>query len=260
MPLLLAKLAAGVAVAVSAWAAAQPVSLPARLPDRVLTVPILMYHRVAPLSAREPALTDALTVAPADFARQMEWLRANGFHAITQRRLFAALELGVRLPTRPIVITFDDGYRDVLWNAAPILHRLHMPATAYVITGRVSGPDPSFLTWGELRRLETLGFTIGSHTVHHLELPLLPREQALAELVDSRRALRAHLGRPAQWLSYPAGKEDPAVLALARRAGYVLAVTTQAGEIQSAARPLLLHRDEVLSTTGVGGLAAMLGR
>jgi peptidoglycan/xylan/chitin deacetylase (PgdA/CDA1 family) len=100
--------------------------------------------------------------------------------------------------------TFDDGYRDVLWNAVPVLTRLRMPATAYVITGRVSGPDSSFLTWGELRALERHGVAIGSHTVHHLELPLLSDASARRELVESRRALERHLGQPVQWFAYPA--------------------------------------------------------
>ncbi len=233
--------------------------LPRPLPHRTVVVPILMYHRIG----REPvgpAITDALTVPTAVFAGEMRWLRGAGFHAITQRQLFEALEYGTRLPRRPVVITFDDGYRDVLWNAAPLLHRLRMPATAYVITGRLSGPDSSFLTWGELGQLEADGITIGSHTVHHLELTLLPRVLALDELVDSRWQLEQHLHRRVPWFAYPAGREDPVVVALARRAGYLLAVTTRPGDLQSARHPLELFRYEVLDTTGVRGLAALLGR
>lgn len=234
--------------------------LPVPLPRRRVVATILMFHRIGPLSPREPAVTNALTVPSAAFVAQMLWLRSHGFHAISQRQLFDALERGWPLPARPVLITFDDGYRDILWNAAPVLARLHMPATAYVITARISGPDPSFLTWPELRRLEARGFDIGSHTVHHLELPSLSRVQALFELVASRRALEKHLGHPVQWFSFPAGAEDAAVLPLVRQAGYVLAVTTHPGELQSANHPFLLHRDEILATTGVRGLAALLGR
>lgn len=80
----------------------------------------------------------------------MEWLAQHGFHAITDRQLLRALDLGTPLPERPVLIAFDDGYADVLSNAAPVLHRLHWPATAFVITDRVGGPDPSFLRWREL--------------------------------------------------------------------------------------------------------------
>ena len=235
-------------------------TLPVPLPRRSISVPIIMYHRVGPLSSKAPAITNALTVPPAVFAAQMRWLHAAGFHAITQRQLFDALEYGARMPPSPVLVTFDDGYRDVLWNAAPVLARMHMPATAYVITSRIGGGDSSFLTWPELRLLEARGFDIGSHTVHHLELPHLSAKQASYELVASRRALERRLGHPVQWFAYPSGAEDAAVLPLVRHAGYVLAVTTQPGDIQAADRPFLLHRVEILDTTGVRGLAALLGR
>ncbi len=218
-----------------------------------------MYHRVGTEPAAEPTITRALTVPPRVFAAQMRWLHAAGFHAITAVQLYRALEQGRRLPPRPILITFDDGYRDVLWNASPVLDRLHMPAVAFVITARISDGDPSFLTWPELQLLEQRGFTIGSHTVHHLELTLLSPREALAELVLSRQALQRHLRRPVQLFAYPAGRVDAQVLPLVRKAGYVLAVTTAPGDVQRANEPFLLHRYEVLATTGVSGLRALLG-
>jgi peptidoglycan/xylan/chitin deacetylase (PgdA/CDA1 family) len=232
--------------------------LPASLPDRTLWLPILTYHRIGPLTRSLPPITRALTVPPRMFGEQMRWLVAHGFHGVTQLQAFNALERGGALPHRPVMITFDDGYRDVLWNAAPTLRRLHFPATAYVITGRVSGSDPSFLTWPELRRLEADGIAVGSHTVHHLEIPLLSRSEALAELERSRETLQRRLGHPVQWFAYPAGAEDPNAARLVRRAGYVLAVTTRPGSIQSGAAPLALHRYEILDTTGIAQLAAMV--
>lgn len=227
---------------------------------RSVVLPILEYHRVGPLRPTLPALTDRLTVDPATFAAQMEWLRRRGFHAITMRQAYDALALGRPLPPRPVMVTFDDGYRDVLWNAAPVLRRLRMPATEFVITGRVDGPDPSFLTWPELRQLERAGFAIGSHTATHADLSALPPGQAVSQLERSRAALRAHLRRPVDWLSYPFGRVDPSVVVLARRAGYLLGVTEQPGALQTAAGRLELRRFEILDTTGVAGLSALLGR
>lgn len=217
-----------------------------------------MYHRIDLVKPALPAITQRLTVDPSVFAAQMRWLKQHGYHAVSQRQLFEALEHGATLPPKPVMITFDDGYRDVLGKASPILERLAMPATAYVITSRISGGDPSFLTWGNLRALEHRGVTIGSHTVHHLELPSLSDADALAELRDSRAMLEQRLGHPVQWFAYPAGAEDARAVALVRQAGYVLAVTTRPGSKQSAADPLELHRYEVLDSTGVAGLAAML--
>jgi peptidoglycan/xylan/chitin deacetylase (PgdA/CDA1 family) len=234
--------------------------LPATLPARTLAVPILMYHRIDVLRPSLPAITRSLTVAPADFAAQMRWLAAHGYHAVTQQQLFAALEHGARLPAKPILITFDDGYRDVLANAAPVLRRLGLPATAYVITSRISGSDVSFLSWAQLHALEQDGVEIGSHTVHHAELPQLTDPAALQELIQSRLVLERHLGHPVQWFAYPAGRFDARAEMLVRQAGYVLAVTTKPGSSQSARAPFALHRYEVLDTTGVRGLAAILGR
>jgi peptidoglycan/xylan/chitin deacetylase (PgdA/CDA1 family) len=134
-----------------------------------------------------------------------------------------------------------------------------MPAIEFVITDRISGSDSSFLTWPQLAHLERLGVAIGSHTVHHLDLTSLSSSAAWAELHGSRQTLEQHLGHPVQWLAYPAGRQNPSVVALAQKAGYVLALTTQPGSAQSASNPLTLHRYEVLDTTGVGGLSAMLG-
>jgi peptidoglycan/xylan/chitin deacetylase (PgdA/CDA1 family) len=217
-----------------------------------------MYHRIDYLRPTLPAITRSLTVDPTDFAAQMRWLREHGFHSITQSQLFDALERGASLPKKPILITFDDGYRDVFGKAMPVLARLHMHATAYVITSRISGPDPSFLTWGQLAGLERRGFDIGSHTVHHVELPSVAPAIATAELLDSRHALEQHLRHPVQWFAYPAGKYDAATAALVQRAGYVVAVTTQPGSAQQADAPLELHRYEILDTTGVSGLRAIL--
>ena len=233
--------------------------LGASLPRRTVVVPILLYHRIDLLRPSLPAITRRLTVTPSDFRGQMEWLAGHGYHAVTQFQLFAALEEGAALPRKPVLITFDDGYRDVLWNASPVLERLRMPATSYVITGRVSGPDPSFLTWGELRVLEQRGIAIGSHTVTHRPLTELGSSEALRELRDSRRQLEQHLGHPVQWFAYPYGAEDARILALTREAGYVLAATTQGGDVQTADEPLLLRREEILDTTGVAGFARLFG-
>jgi outer membrane protein assembly factor BamB/peptidoglycan/xylan/chitin deacetylase (PgdA/CDA1 family) len=235
-------------------------SLPARLPARTVPLPILMYHRVLPSLPASPAITRSLTVTNADFAAQMLWLARHGYHAVTQRQVFAALEHGAALPRKPVLITFDDGYKDVLRNAATVLSRLGMPATAYVISERVSGDEPEkFLSWAELKRLEQRGIEIGSHTVSHADLRTLGTAAAVAELRNSRLALERRLGHPVQWLAYPFGSEDERIVALARQAGYVTAVTTSPGRTQSAQAPLELHRYEILDTTGVAGLASILG-
>jgi Polysaccharide deacetylase len=108
--------------------------LPQVLPRRRVAIPILMYHRINVPAPGSPPMTRRLTVHPAEFARQMRWLRRHGYHTVTQRQLFGALLRGRPLGRRPIMITFDDGYRDAFYRAAPVLSRLGLRGTAYVIT------------------------------------------------------------------------------------------------------------------------------
>ncbi len=237
----------------------RPLHLPDHLPSRHLRLPILMYHRIADPALARTTLERSLTVAPADFAAQMRWLVDHGYASITQEQLYAAVVGTAKLPAKPVLITFDDGYRDVLVSALPVMQPLHLHGTAYVITSRVTGPDPTFLRLRHLRRLEAGGIEIGSHTVDHLELPTLSDTAATRQLVDSRRFLEQGLGHPVQWFCYPAGRFDRRSERLVRAAGYVLAVTTQPGADQQLGDPLALHRVRVADTTGVAGLASELG-
>ena len=234
--------------------------LPNRLPKHHVTVPILMYHRINVSDPAEPAVSRRLTVHPDDFARQMAWLKRRGYRTVTQRELFAALFRGRPLGPRPVLITFDDGYRDVFFKASPVLSRHGFRATAYVISGRISAGDSSFLTWPMLHALERRGIEVGSHTVLHRDLTRLGTAEAMAELVESRRRLERELGHPVQWLAYPFGRCNARVEALARRAGYVLATTTEPGVRQSASGPLALRRLRVLDSTGVRGLEQLLAQ
>ena len=104
------------------------------------------------------------------------------------------------------------------------------------------------------------GIEIGSHTVSHADLTDLEHSRPRPRSCATRGCkLERRLGHPVQWLAYPFGSEDARIVALARQAGYVTAVTTSPGRSQSAGAPLELHRYEILATTGVGGLASLLG-
>jgi peptidoglycan/xylan/chitin deacetylase (PgdA/CDA1 family) len=232
--------------------------LPEPLPQREIKVPILMYHLINVSPPGTPSMERRLTVHPADFARQMSWLKQHGYRTITQRELFEALFQGRRLGPKPILITFDDGYRDLYENASPVLARLGMRATAYVVSRRLKNGYPLFLTWRLLRQLPSRGIEIGSHTATHVDLTSLSDHEAFRELVESRLAIERRLRHPVQWLAYPFGDYDARIERLVRRAGYVLAVTTEGGSVQSARCPLALRRLQVLDSTGVSGLAAML--
>ena len=108
-------------------------------------VAILTYHRVCDAASD----SRGLCVSHAHFSEHMEYLRRH-CAVLSLRKLFALL-LAERLPRRAVVLTFDDGYTDNLWNAKPILERFELPATFFVASGYVVQTREFW--WDKLDRL-----------------------------------------------------------------------------------------------------------
>jgi peptidoglycan/xylan/chitin deacetylase (PgdA/CDA1 family) len=229
--------------------------MPARPAARSVHVPILTYHRVHLFATEFTKSIPDETVEPSVFAAEMAALRRKGFHAISQSRLFQALFRGRALPSKPVLITVDDGYVDAVREILPVLRREQMVATFYVITGRTH--EQGFLNPTELRRLDRAGMDVGAHTRSHLPLSGMPAAQARREIAGSRRDLERILGHPVYWFSYPMGSYDPAVVAEVRRAGYLLAVTTDGGTNESSLAPLTLPRLHVGRSAGPATVLAV---
>ena len=183
-------------------------------------VPILAYHKVG--DSDEP-----YSVAPADFDAQMRWLAAEGYTAISLFDLIYHMTWGTALPPKPIVITFDDGYADNLYNALPILEKHGMKATVFVITDRV-GRDV-YLNWKEIRELKARGTEIGSHTLAHRALTDLPPAERLQDARSSKDAIEWQIEYPVFFLAYPYGRADAAAMDTVKQAGYLGACGTKPG-------------------------------
>jgi peptidoglycan/xylan/chitin deacetylase (PgdA/CDA1 family) len=217
--------------------------LPANPVPRTVRVPILTYHRVH-LYATE--LTKSIpdeTVEPETFAAEMRALARAGFHTISQTQLFRAMFDGAPLPSKPVLITVDDGYVDDVTNILPVLKRYHMVATFYIITGRFH--EPGFVNRREVLELDDAGMDIGAHTVSHVPLNAVPTSEMVRQIVDSKRALQRILGHFVYFFAYPYGAYDAAVVDEVRKAGFVLAVTTKGGTVESSQAPLTMPRIHV---------------
>lgn len=208
-----------------------------------LTVPVLMYHRVAAASTATNAVSRDLTITPQAFRDQMRWLTRNGYTAVSQAAVFRAMEQGDRLPAKPVVLTFDDGYVDAVDSVLPVLAAKKWPATFFIITSRIGAR--AFLTWPQLKRLDAAGMDVGSHTVGHTELPSQGSGSRHTDLVTSRAILEKGLGHPVRWFCYPAGRYDDAAAAAVTDAGYLLAYTTQPGSVLNANSRATLPRVRV---------------
>lgn len=205
---------------------------------------ILTYHKVGPRPRR--TRIKGLYVSADLFARQVRELAGAGF----ANGALAACA-GPRTGRR-IVITFDDGYTNVLRHALAPLAESNFQAIQFLVAdllGRRNewdvpageAPEP-MMDAAEVREWLAAGHDIGSHTLTHPWLTRLPREQAREEIAASRKKLEDLLGRPIAHFCYPYGDWNPVVRELVAEAGYRTACTTAPGINTPATDPFALCR------------------
>lgn len=212
-------------------------------------IPILMYHQVTP---HPPLALRKYVVTLRAFAAQMNWLALTGYVPITLDVLLAHRSSRCPLPSRPIVITFDDGFQDCVEHAVPILHARGFTATFYLVAGLVGktsrwllperGVELPLMDWTAARRLEAAGFQCGSHTMSHPRLADLSPAACHDELLESRCLLEDRLGHEVRHLAYPFGSFNEAVRALAAETGYRSASSVKIGLSPPEDDSLALHR------------------
>ncbi len=215
----------------------------------LVKVPVLMYHHVGEPPPGADQLRRELTVPAQAFEQQMAYLAQTGYNPISQTQLFKALYYGQPLPPKPVMLTFDDGYQDSYFIAAPILAAYSFPATFYILTGMVG--DAGYMDWRQIIELDQRGMDIGSHTISHKDLTLVSPGERRRQLFDSATVLYQKLGHPVYWFCYPSGKYSEAVETLAYKTGYLLAVTTDPGEQQSSHDPYAIKRYRMEADTSM---------
>jgi len=230
--------------------------------DRFL--PILMYHSIS--DDTEPGVRPYYRVCtgPQRFREQMRWLKDDGYRGVT---LSAGLkwlnsqrgEQGTNSEFRPVVITFDDGFRDFFTHAFPILQTQGFSATMYLLTAFIGGERRSFksrecLNWVEVKELHRAGIEFGSHTTNHPQLLELPWSEVEHEIKDSKLDIEAQLGVPCATFAYPYAfpqtRQDfvGRFKDLLMTAGYETCVTTQLGLDRSDDDPMQIKRLPVNSS------------
>ena len=199
-------------------------------------IPILMYHQID-----EPPLKGTpyrgLTVAPADFQRQMRWLRRLGWRGLSMRDLMPYLR-GER-SGKVVGITFDDGYRNVYEHALPVLSECDFTATTYFVARQIDGsnvwdlgkgiPASPLMSVPEMRDWVRAGHEAGSHTLDHPDLPRLSPELAAYQIRQSRLELEQSVGEAVHAFCYPYGHESAVLRDQVQQAGYHNATTTERG-------------------------------
>lgn len=204
-------------------------------------VPVLMYHSIS------SKYDNSICVSEGQFRKQMAWLRDNGYHSVSADAFYAGLTENGPLPEKPVLITFDDGFKDNYKVAWPILQEYGFTATFFVVAGKI---DAYNLNWDELAQLIENGNSIGSHSVTHRDLSCLTAAQQEKELRESKRILEEGLDMTIRAFSFPFGKYNKVTLSLLPELGYALSFTTRSGRVHSGDSAYLLKRIHV-----VGGMS-----
>ena len=170
-------------------------------------VPILAYHSISENLFGYSHPYYQINTSPKVFTDQMKWLRNQGYRTLDLNDLPAAFEGGTNL-SKCFVITFDDGYRDILTQGWPVMRQCGYSATVFLATDsiqttsrRIEGAD--YLTWQDVRELHEQGVSFGSHTVSHADLRSLEPEEIDYELGYSKEIIEQMLGAPVCSFSYP---------------------------------------------------------
>jgi len=214
-------------------------------------VPILEYHVLGRPQTEVPY--PELYVGRAAFRKQMDWLQREGYEGVTLEEVEDAWYRGGKLPPRPVVISFDDGYRPQFTFALPQLRQRGWPG---VLNLKAEGSD---LYRSNVAAMIDVGWELASHTIDHADLTTLEDEALEEEVAGSRKILQREYHVPVNNFCYPAGRFDPTVIAAVEAAGYTGA-TTEIPGFATRDHPYELARIEVLGSWTLRDLAASLQR
>lgn len=223
-------------------------------PSRV-AVPILMYHVIAPPIANAPY--PGLYVPAPEFAAQMRALQRDGYHAVTLDEVRAGWRGRGRLPPKPIVLSFDNGYRTQYTAALPVLRRLGWVGDENM---QLSGLPPvqGGLSGRQVRGLVAAGWELDTQGWSHADLNGLDAAGLAFQVAHARSVLRRRYHVPVDWFCYPSGHYDAAVVDAVRAAGFVGSTTVVPGWASPAEDPYRLPRLRVLGGTTPAALLAQI--
>jgi peptidoglycan/xylan/chitin deacetylase (PgdA/CDA1 family) len=220
------------------------------------TLSVLMYHKVNDIP------DNPTTVPVARFDQQLERLSELGYHVVGLEAVLEHYAREVPLPDNAVLITFDDGYRDTLENAMPVLAKHGYPAVIFIPVAYMDDETPlphethlasrgvrnRTLDWGLLRELDAGGVRIESHGIAHRPLAEVSLDEAVREIAVSKLILEERMGRPIQAYAYVKGSEahfHPVHESILKQAGYDIGFTSISRRNNPATNPFRLGRYNV---------------
>lgn len=215
-------------------------------------IPILMYHKIG--KPPENSKLKKLWVDSTSFRAQMRFLSQEGYKSIT----FKELQNGGGFPDKPVILTFDDGYRNNFTEAFPILKEYGFRGALFLVCETLGKKnlwhDPAsedfqeMLADEEIREMQKAGWEIGSHTLSHKNLGNLWRlgeqKEVQREIKESREILKKRFGEAPIVFSYPYGEgaDEPEIQNLVKESGYAFACGIHQGKARPEREPFALRR------------------
>lgn len=223
---------------------------PTITPLESIDVPILVYHYVEIVLDEKDTIRKSLNTPPYLFIEQLETLKNAGYTFITASELMDMLDGKIKLPKKPVLLTFDDGYRDFYTDAFSILKGYNIKATAYVVSEFLDKSN-YMLAW-QLKQVAQSGLVeIGAHTVHHYSLGWSDPALVKYEIEESKKQLEKLIGIPIVSFAYPDGSFDDQAIKLVKEAGFKSAVTTIHGFEVTQENKFSLYRIHPGNKTGI---------
>ena len=244
-------------VPVSANLKPSPTPLPIpKHSGRKVRVPILTYHYIGNNPNPEDKTRDNLQVTPDKFEEQMKYLSENAYNPITLDTLYEALK-GGSLPSKSVILTFDDGYIDFYYNAYPILRRFSFKAVVFIPTGLAGGSY--YMSWDQIKEINQGNLVFfEAHSVNHVNLVSLSGNRLKYEISESKRILEENLGRKVNFFAYPYGLSDEQTWKAVEEAGYLGGVGTWYGDLESEGNVLDMPRIKISGGMDIAAFASKL--
>lgn len=218
-------------------------------PQKYVRIPILLYHYVEYVKDEGDTIRKSLNITPYTFEQEIKTLKDAGYKFITLADLANFLDNKSTLPAKPVILTFDDGYRDFYTDVFPILKKYQVKVTVYVVPNFLNKPN-NLDTWQIKEMIVSNLVEVGSHTMNHAYLSDLPLARVKYEVEESKKYLEKSLRISVTTFAYPNGTFDNQVIDVVKKAGYRTAVTTINGIFAQDINRFFLYRIRPGARTG----------